>query len=260
VPGPLAGSLNAQNAPQADAGGLYLPGYGSPTPAPQPELSLGQIGQTALNGVGAAISIPRLMAWNIGPAIVGKTGQGPQNGAELFQRLGMNYDSPAQRALGHGLGAGLDMLADPTLLAGIGSKAASPLASRLEQFAGSGLQDAAAASQVRAAQPIAMQPGSSLAAAMRRMPINPPALVGAPSPMVAPQVSGRLGRMAGPGLEYQFGRAGAAAGAADMPNFPTPLVSEAFLGGGGGATNTAAGRLGRMTAPRSPQPVGPMDY
>jgi len=147
-----------------------------------------------VGGTASTISqIPGFVARNIGPLAVGRNLQGPQSSAEAFQRLGANYDVPWQRALGHGLGAGLDMMADPTMLAGVGAgnraaagAAESALARRLEQFAGPGLQDATRAAQVRATQPIAAQPGSSIARQLEAMAVDRPALQGPPTSIAAP--------------------------------------------------------------------------
>jgi hypothetical protein len=129
------------------------------------------------------------------------------------------------------------------------------MAGRLERMAGSGMQDAAMASQMRAAQPIAAQPGSSLADVMRRMSVDRPPLVGAPSPMVSPQVSGRLNRAAGQGLGYQMGRSSAAHAAAEMPNFPTPLMTEQFLNPTAVAPQSRL--LQRLSGGRSAPPASP---
>lgn len=78
------------------------------------------LGRAILNAGQTMLSAPRQAAWDIGPTLVGRSGQGPQSGAEALQRLGLDYNSPGQRALGHGLGAGLDMTADPLMLSGMG--------------------------------------------------------------------------------------------------------------------------------------------
>lgn len=133
LPEILPGTLNALNAPSQEPAGLRLPGYqfgNEPIAPPLREPSLGDIGGTLARLAGAGMSIPKILAWNAGPAIVGRSGQGPQNGAELFGSLGLDPESPWQRAAGHGLGAALDMAADPVNLLGMGvGRAATPAAS-----------------------------------------------------------------------------------------------------------------------------------
>ncbi len=155
----LAGTLNDLGAGDAPAPGLVLQGQGplQPQQPPQREMTLGQIANVGLQGVGAAMSLPRIMAWNAGPAMVGRSGQGPQTGAELLGRLGMDQNSGLTQALG----AGTEMVADPMMLMGGGlfgrtSRAAAPaesaaggIAQRLEQFAGPGLQHAVQADASR---------------------------------------------------------------------------------------------------------------
>lgn len=156
LPGqPLPGSLNALFSPPPQAAGLVVPGAPSgPVQTPQREMGLGDIGRSVLGMAGQTLDIPRMLAWNAGPALVGRSGQGPQTGADALQRLGLNYDSPVQRAIGHGLGIGLDLVANPMNLVGMGAArgatpAAANLTRRLEQFAGPGLQDATQAASSR---------------------------------------------------------------------------------------------------------------
>ncbi len=151
MPGPLEGTLNALNADPQASSGLRIPGYRfDNTPqAPQREMGLNDLVGRLASMAGQATGIPRQLAWNAGPALVGRPGEGPQNGAELFSRLGLDPNSPLQRAAGHGLGAGLDFMADPLQLVGMGltrARAAAPVAEgggnlirRLEQHAGQGL-------------------------------------------------------------------------------------------------------------------------
>lgn len=234
--------------------------------------SWGELGNAGLAGLDG----PRQAIWNLGPALVGRSGQGPQNGAELFGRLGMDQQGPAAQ----GLGAGLDLVANPMNLAGMGlfnratgavgagtgaaartaaPEAAATLAGRLEQMAGGGLRAAEEASAVRAAQPIATQPGSQVAQQLQRMAVDHPPLVGAPAPMVSPQIAGRLDRAAGTGLQYQFGRAADAAQHAVMPNFPTPLATQSFGQGGAAAGSSTGGLLDRLQRMSRPA-VQAMDY
>lgn len=150
MPGPLAGSLNALSAPQYDdPGGLVIPGGNPGGPyvprPPQREYGLNEILGKLGGMAGATLDVPRLMAYNLGPALVGRPGQGPQTGAELLGRLGLDPNSPTQRAIGHGGGAALDMLANPINLLTMGgggaaaNRVAGPLTSRLEAMAGEGL-------------------------------------------------------------------------------------------------------------------------
>ncbi len=178
----------------------------------------------------------------------------------------MNPDS----ALTHGLGMGVEMASDPLALSGLSAlggasraaataapaaeAAGSVLSRRLGQFAGPGLDEAAGAAASRATQQIPMQPGSQLARQMEAMTVERPALAGAPAPMVSPQVTGRLNRAAGAGLDYQMGRATDAAQHAVMPNFSTPLASQQYLGNAGGSFGGGGGgnlmdRLQRMARP-----------
>lgn len=165
MPGPLAGTLNALNAPPQlpEQRGLVIPTAppSSPRQPPQREMGLGEI-LGKLGGMAAQTTqIPRMMAWNLGPALVGRSGEGPQTGAEALQGLGLNYDSPWQRALGHGGGKALDLLADPMNLIGMGRGAPRAAAAegggnlirRLEQHAGPGLADSLAANPATATIP-----------------------------------------------------------------------------------------------------------
>lgn len=132
---PLLG--NDYQPPSQLPTGLSLPGQG-PVAAPRRDPTLNEL----VGGTANVLSqIPGFAARNVGPLLVGRNLQGPQSSAEAFQRLGANYEVPWQRALGHGLGAGLDMMADPTMLMGMGGGAgrvAVPeglLTRQLEQFA-----------------------------------------------------------------------------------------------------------------------------
>lgn len=164
--------------------GLSLPGQGPYIPPYVPswgnrEPTLGEMAGVGLQGVGAALSIPRMMAWNAGPALVGHAGEGPQNGAELLHRLGMvDLNSPTQRAIGAGTGAALDMLADPINLIGMGAGRAAQgqaaqgqMAGRLERFAGAGLGDAMLEARLRVPP---MSPEAARAAGVTRPPLDWP--------------------------------------------------------------------------------------
>jgi hypothetical protein len=85
-----------------------------------------------LQSAAAVADFPRQAAYNVGPALVGRAGQGPQTGAEMFQRAGLDYDVPWQRALGAGAGAGMDMLANPLNLIGMGAGGAGRAAPAAE--------------------------------------------------------------------------------------------------------------------------------
>src|SRR5262245_4596506 len=111
----------------------------------------GELGNAGLAGLDG----PRQALFNLGPFLVGRSGQGPQTGSELLSRLGANPDS----AWTTGLGMGIDLVADPTNLVGMGAAnraaqggraagravnaapEAAGLAQRLERFAGTGLQE-----------------------------------------------------------------------------------------------------------------------
>lgn len=110
-------------------------------------------GRAILGGVSDVASAPRRAIWDVGPSLVGRSGQGPQTGADLLGRLGMNPNS----GLIHALGIGAEMAGDPLMLSGLGGRAAASattpgaanLTRRLEQFAGPGLQDASQAASGR---------------------------------------------------------------------------------------------------------------
>ncbi len=96
----------------------------TPVPAAPPQErtpTTREVANTLMGVVGAGMSIPKRVLWNLGPALVGRSGEGPQTGAEALQRLGLDYNSPGQRALGHGAGAALDLLGDPMNLMGMGT-------------------------------------------------------------------------------------------------------------------------------------------
>ena len=241
---PLPGTLNAQGySPTPLPTGLSLPGQG-PVSQPQREMTLGQMGNVGLQGIGASLSIPRLMAWNAGPAMVGRSGEGPQNGAELLGRLGMNQQGPAAQ----GLGAGLDLLADPMNLvvlgAARGASAPSALTRRLEQMAGSGLGDAAAAEGARVAAanpetlrrlgvtvPAPPRPSSPFAAT-RPTGVSPPAPVPYRPVTSFPEAPGSPSFLQSPTGPY--------------PSFSTPLTTERFLNP---PSNPLMNRLRQMAAP-----------
>lgn len=224
MPGPLAGTLNALNAPTQADGGFYLPAGASAPRAQQREMGLNEIIGKLAGMAGEATRIPQMTAWNLGPALVGRSGQGPQTGAEALQRLGLNYNSPGQRALGAGAGKALDLLADPLNLVGAGGRTApaaasaaqtGDLARRLEQFAGPGVASARRAEQGRA----------TLADALRRMSVDRPPLTGNPAPLVSPQVIAQSGTVPGGGA-FGGGRSAAekAANRALIQQAPTAIA------------------------------------
>lgn len=237
MPGPLAGTLNAENAPpQADRSGLFLPGYATPPQAPQRDATFADMGRVALSGIGAAMSLPRIMAWNAGPAMVGRSGQGPQTGTELLSRLGMNPDSGLTGALG----AGVEMAADPmTLLGSAGMRMASA-------------RNAAPATTSIAEQMAARPEQGRIAWSTTRPPPQP-----APSP--TPAWGGNLPLSSygqAPGVSPSFLQGPMPAGG--YPNFPTPLSTQSFMtpaSNGGHAAN----RLQRFL-PQPQRTAAPIDY
>lgn len=236
--------------------GLALPGQGPYVPPPsQRELTLGQMGGVGLEGLQTALQIPGFVARNIGPALVGRNLQGPTSSAEALGRLGLDYNSPAQRAIGHGLGAGLDFMADPMMLGGLGAgnraaagaanAAASEatLARRLEQFAGPGLQGSLTGPQTAY--------GFSGPVARHAPGVSPPFL------------HPRIPRGANPGSTIADGLVQVPPGG--FPNFPMELQSAQYMNPGSGsltrqlesmATPTAASRLDRFAGTPAATSVG----
>jgi hypothetical protein len=115
----------------------------------------GDLGNAGLAGLDG----PRQAVWNLGPTLVGRSGQGPKTGAEMLGRLGMEERGPAAQ----GFGKAIDLIANPMNLAGMGmlnrataarsvAPEAAALTTRLERMAGSGLQQAEQAAARRTAQ------------------------------------------------------------------------------------------------------------
>ncbi len=251
----------------------------------------GELGNAGLAGLDG----PRQAIWNLGPTLVGRPGQGPQNGRELLGAIGMNSDSP----MAHGLGKGIDLVANPMNLAGMGmfgrasgaggaapevaaaARSAAPssasLAGRLETMAGPGLQGSlatrpasgalggisevagASAAPVEnvAAQMAARGPARPTSNwASTRPPTQAPLPAGTP-PGGIPQSFPMAPDVSPSWLQQAPGPRG-------FPNFPTPLATERFLQQGAGAAAPAAAssggsildRLQRMT----PQGAPRIDY
>lgn len=255
MPGPLAGTLNALNAPPQlpEQRGLVIPTAppSGPRQPPQREMGLGEI-LGKLGGMAAQTTqIPRMMAWNLGPALVGRSGEGPQTGAEALQGVGLNYDSPWQRALGHGGGKALDLLADPVNLIGMGrgaprtavAEGGGALARRLEEFAGPGMAN-------QLAEPAAVNV-SSMEQGFR--PLSPfqgrmPAGIRAPAPLGA----GVPPRPVTPAPDFEALRVQQLNSPSFNPALPAPgLGTPSFSQA---PATTLMDRLRRMAPP------GPVDY
>lgn len=251
--------------------------------------SWGELGNAGLAGLDA----PRQAIWNLGPALVGRSGQGPKDGRELLGAIGMNPDSPAA----HGLGKGLDLVANPMNLAGMGMfgraaagtgaartaapEAAVTLAGRLEQMAGSGLQGQLAArpasgavggiSEVAAGSAARAAPATSEIAAQMaaRGPASGPspaswATTRPPPASTTPLPRGRsvpISTIAESPGSPSWLQQSATEFPNGYPNFPTPLVTQSL---GAPAANAAAetggGILGRLQRMAPQRQVPAMDY
>lgn len=238
---------------------------------------LPSLGEAILGAAGTIASAPRQALWGIGPALVGQSGQGPQSGVDLLSRLGMDPNSGMTRAMGFGA----EMVGDPMMLMGAASLAgrgvqqaagrqvASPLAARLEQYAGGGLADTLTSRPAaNAIGDLGGQAGAR-AGAMARPSMSasvPQAVAPSIDDAVAQQIAARQGqpvRAAGGYLEppsfsnfsdHSPSFLQAPPGPRGYPNFPTPLSTERFMPGAAPTSSPLAGRLQRMTAPPAAGP------
>lgn len=186
--------------------------------------SWGDLGNAALAGLDG----PRRAVWNLGPALVGRSGQGPQNGAELFSRLGMN--GPTSGAIGAGLGAGLDLVANPMNLAGMGFGRVAP-----------------AAGATRSAIPEA----GTLTRRLERMVAPVAEANAAGRPIAQARIDNWMQGVGHPGAPFAPGAGGPLANAGALPR-PSGSMSSTVLGGGA----PAAGRRLGSAAPGYVDPAG----
>lgn len=137
-------------------GGLVIPGANRPYQTPPRERGLNEmIGGLGGMALEASDIVPRYAAWNLGPMLVGRNGQGPLNGADALRGAGILQGSHGQRAMAAGLGAGLDFLGQPMMLGGVGAgraASANPVTARLARMVAPVNESNAAGRQVMQAR------------------------------------------------------------------------------------------------------------
>lgn len=234
---------------------------------------LPSLGDAMLSAFGTIASAPRRALWDVGPSLVGRSGQGPQTGTEMLGRLGMDRDSGLTQALGFGAEVAGDPLTMMSALGHAGRAApavadgAGNIAQRLEQFAGQGLTGTLASrpasgslgglSQVAAHSPppvpsvaaqMAARGPAPAAARLPRPDFKPVARGPAWGGNLDPSTFGYAPGVSPSFLQPSVTTPGITYPSVGYPNFPTPLATQSLMTPAGGAQQSGqlADRLQRL--------------